>query len=251
VIDAAQRTGWYVFGVTAGDDAQRVEVPEDIDLVAAGPLAAIVATVPLDEFGEDVLPDRLNDRTWLEEKARAHEAVLTAFAAAAPVVPFRFGTIYTSRDELVRALDERAGELSAALARVRGCWELGVKAWYAPQPSAPAEQAASGRAYLEQRRDARRDAAESAARRADVVVAAYERLLALAVDGVANRPQPRELTGRDEEMLLNAAFLVRRDDDSLAAEVARLRDDHADDGFTFELTGPWPPHNFVAGALDA
>ncbi len=46
-------------------------------------------------------------------------------------------------------------------------------------------------------------------------------------------------------MLLNAAYLVRRGDEGLAREVASLHAEHATNGYAFELTGPWPPHNFV------
>jgi hypothetical protein len=46
-------------------------------------------------------------------------------------------------------------------------------------------------------------------------------------------------------MLLNAAYLVPADDDALLREVERLDAEHAADGYVFEATGPWPPHNFV------
>ena len=60
-----------------------------------------------------------------------------------------------------------------------------------------------------------------------------------------NRPQPRELTGRPEAMLLNGAYLVREGDDRLRGEVERLAAEHAGLGVEYELTGPWPPHNFA------
>jgi len=46
-------------------------------------------------------------------------------------------------------------------------------------------------------------------------------------------------------MLLNAAYLVRRGDERLTSEVASLQAEHATRGYAFELTGPWPPYNFV------
>jgi hypothetical protein len=46
-------------------------------------------------------------------------------------------------------------------------------------------------------------------------------------------------------MLLNAAYLVPLDDDRLVEEVARLADQHAALGVTYEVTGPWPPYNFA------
>jgi hypothetical protein len=236
VIETTPAVGWYVFGIVPSDAAP----PVGTSLVEDGPFAAVAAEVSLAEFGEDVLPERLNDRAWLEEKVRVHEAVLQSFVGVVPVVPLRFGAIYHDLDDVRRLLAERAEHFAVVLERVRGRVELGVKAWLDPTRVArPA--AATGREYLQRRRDelsSARDAASLAA-------AAHERLAALAEGAVLNRPQPRELTGRDEQMLLNAAYLVPEPGDELAREVARVGEETAAAGLTFELTGPWPPYNFA------
>jgi hypothetical protein len=46
-------------------------------------------------------------------------------------------------------------------------------------------------------------------------------------------------------MLLNGAYLVRSGDEELRREVERLAAEHSSDGVEYELTGPWPPHNFA------
>jgi hypothetical protein len=46
-------------------------------------------------------------------------------------------------------------------------------------------------------------------------------------------------------MLLNGAYLVRRDDGRLQDAVAELESLYGPRGVTYELTGPWPPYNFV------
>jgi hypothetical protein len=241
-------TGWYVYGVAAQQDGLEAIAK----VVGRGRLAALVAEVPLDEYGEETLRERLNDRAWLEEKARAHEEVLQAVAEFAPVVPLRFGTIYDELADVEELLDTRAPSFESALERVRGRVELGVKAWADPARLAaaigaeePTGEEASGRAYLQRRQREQQLAAEVSARCVELGEEAHRRLLAVAVDGVANRPQPRELTGRDETMILNGAYLVPTGDAALGAEVQRLAAEHEPLGITYELTGPWPPHNFV------
>jgi hypothetical protein len=236
VIATTAATAWYVFGVVASDAVP----PRGTQLVEHGALAAVAAEVSLAEFGDDVVAERLNDRAWLEEKVRAHEDVLQSFVGVVPVVPLRFGAIYRDPDDVRRLLGERSGFFEAALERLGGHVELGVKAWFDPARVAR-PPATDGRAYLERRRGelaSARDATTAAA-------AAHERLLALASDGVVNRPQPRELSGRDEKMLLNAAYLVPTADDRLAAELGRLAEEHEPNGLVYELTGPWPPYNFA------
>ena len=250
----ATNTALYAYGVVAAEcaaDVPRAAAGVELQAVAADPLAVVSSVVSLDEFGEEALRSNLNDRDWLERHARLHEDVLLAVAAAAAVVPFRFGTICLTADDLRALVDERRDALAASLARVRGRVEVGVKLWVdesrlasALQPDAD-ETPKSGRAYLEARRADRRRAADADAVVADVARDAYRRLSPLAVAGVVNRPQPRELTGRDERMLLNAAFLVETGDTDLRDEAARLDAELRERGFVLELTGPWPPHNFV------
>jgi hypothetical protein len=251
----AVATGWYVYGVAALNDAldDALAALGGVRTVAHDGLAAVVGEVPLDEYGEQALAERLNDRAWVEEKARAHEDVLHVVVAVTAVVPLRFGTVYRELDDVRRLLAERGAALIAMLERVRGRIELGVKGWLdrgrlaatLAESDEPGERSDTGRAYLERRRREQQSAEKLAGRAAALAQEAHERLLAVAVDGVRNRPQPRELTERDEEMLLNGAYLVAAGDTALAAEVARLNAAHGPLGVSYELTGPWPPHNFV------
>jgi hypothetical protein len=251
VIEAPADTAWYVYGVAEDDPA--LERLDGVELIRQGKLAAIVREVPLSEYDEAVLPERLNDREWLERNARAHEDVLQGAAAVTAVVPLRFGTIYRSREHVGEMLGERAGEFADSIERVRGHVELGVKAWVDLSAlertlAGKDERAAAGgagAAYLQQRAREQERSRELEARCTRLAEEAHLRLSAVAVADVVNRPQPRELTGRSEAMLLNGAYLVRDGDDRLRGEVERLAADHADVGVEYELTGPWPPHNFA------
>jgi Gas vesicle synthesis protein GvpL/GvpF len=247
-------TAWYAYGVVAaerGAGVPPVAAGVELRVIDAGNLAVVSSSVTLDEFGEEPLRANLNDREWLERHARLHEDVLLAVAAATDVVPFRFGTICNTAADLRALVGVREEALLASLERVRGRIELGIKLWVdearlaaALEPDAGAAPS-SGRAYLEARRAEQRRAADADAVVAEVACDAYLRLSAVAADGVVNRPQPRELTGRDERMLLNAAFLVESGDARLRDEAARLDAELRERGFSIELTGPWPPHNFV------
>ena len=250
MIEAPAGTAWYVYGI-AEDDPTLARL-EGVELIRRGGLTALAREVSLDEYDATVLPERLNDRDWLERNARAHEDVLQSVAAVTAVVPLRFGAIYRSRDQVLRMLDERAGEFRSTLERVRGHVELGVKAWVdLPRlartfgaDEAPAA-GGTGAAYLQRRRSEQERSRDASARCLEIAEEAHHRLSEVSVAAVANRAQPRELTGRSEAMLLNGAYLVRSGDDELRREVERLAADHSSYGVEYELTGPWPPHNFA------
>src|SRR5438874_1472238 len=74
-------------------DERSVDGRHPIRLVPVGALAAIVSDVPAEEFDEERLPARLNNLTWLEPTAHAHEDILERALATTGVVPFRFCTI--------------------------------------------------------------------------------------------------------------------------------------------------------------
>jgi hypothetical protein len=250
VIEAPAGTAWYVYGIAEVDPA--LERLDGVQLVRHGRLAALVREVPLDEFGEDVLPEHLNDRDWLERNALAHEDVLQKAVAVTAVVPLRFGTIYRNADQVERMLGERAAEFATTLGRVRGHVELGVKVWVDAEVlertlAARGEPTTggAGAAYLQKRQREQELSRELQARLTALAEEAHGRLSAVAAAAVTNRPQPRELTGRSERMVLNGAYLVRAGDERLRSEVERLAAEHAELGLEYELTGPWPPHNFA------
>jgi len=99
------------------------------------------------------------------------------------------------------------------------------------------------------RRRVERRVRERAAQLAtEVAESVHARLEAHAVDAVTRPAQNPELSGHDGEMLLNGAYLVEADRvDALHALVAELERDYGALGARLELTGPWPPYNFVPG----
>ena len=252
--------GCYVYGVVPAAEAperlfEGIEgvAGGSVKLVTAGALAAIVSEVPLSEFGEEPIAENLRDPDWLERRVRAHEEVLEAALPTVPVVPFRFGTIYRGEAQLHDMLNAHA-RLALELDRVRGKLELGVKGFLASLPGAPEASigestVTAGRRYLEEKQRARRLAEERDALKERLAAESHERLAAVADEAAANPPQPREVSGADTEMFLNGAYLVRAGTEPAFRDVlAELEQDFAETGATYELTGPWPPYNFVEDA---
>jgi hypothetical protein len=247
--------GWYLYGVVGAG----ATVDGGVVLVEEGPVAGVAGRVSLDEFDPSVLPERLGDAAWLEEKIRAHEQVLEGVLESASVVPCRFCTVYRSEEELRRFLAERGDDLAAALSRVEGRVELGVKAFVDRDRFASggavrnetirelaehASGAEGGRAYLEMRRLEQLVTEELMRFKGEVAGDLHDRLLAAADDGVQLNLQRPEVTGRDEEMLFNGAYLVA-DRSRFERALGELADGYRDSGVELELTGPWPPYNFV------
>ncbi|MCU1422542.1 MAG: gas vesicle protein [Solirubrobacterales bacterium] len=242
-----------VLGGDAGDPTPRrgVDPAYDIGLIRYAGLAAVASPVPLAQFGERGLSESLEDLDRLEALARAHEQVLDDALSAGAVVPFRMCTIYEREERVLEMLARERAPLTAALRRLRGMAEWGVKAYVAGREAnqAATDAPASGTDYLSRKR-AGRDAAEAARRALEVTVQeVHVRLHEQAADTVLSAPQDRGLSGHDGQMVLNAAYLVADADagefGSLVAELARR---HRPDGLELELTGPWPAYHFSEAA---
>jgi len=265
--------GWYLYGVAAADETSvplgarlAAGAAQKVELVAEGSLVGVASRVSLQEFDEPTLPERLRDATWLEEKIRAHEQVLERVLEDASVVPCRFCTVYRSEVELRRFLSERRETLQAALDRVRGKVEVGVKAFIDSdrftagrakqnddirQLETQVSTAEGGRAYMERRRLEQLVASELERFRGEAADRIHTHLLAAAEDGLALPLQTPELSGRDEKMVFNGAYLVTADRGAFEDALASLARDIRDDGVDLELTGPWPAYNFVPVELSA
>ncbi len=228
----------------AGIDGRPVEVVHD------GRLAALVTRVPLESFGPNALERRLNDLEALESLARGHEAVLDAAVAHGDVLPLRLCSIYASAERVREMLEQEGSALHSALAAVAGKAELGVKAFLEasaePAPAVAGAAPATGADYLARKREAREQRAGREDAVETTVAAIHARLAERASAARLSRPHDRGLSGRDAEMVLNAAYLVRREDiPTFEALVEELADAHRRDELVLELTGPWPPYHFV------
>jgi Gas vesicle synthesis protein GvpL/GvpF len=265
--DAPSGDGLWAYCVTRGG------APPAGDGVHGAPLepvereglTAFVSRVPLAEFGEDPLRRNLNDLDWLERVARQHEAVLERALEGGTIVPLRICTIFADEEGVAHMLAERRSVLDTALDVLDGRQEWGVKLLVdraalerAARASAPdafdeeVETRSAGGAYMLRRRQERqlRELADRLAQ--DLAEDVHARLQDWATDAVVNPPQNPELSGHEGEMLLNAAYLVETAKvERLHELVAELRELHRGLGARLELTGPWPPYNFVPRAESA
>jgi hypothetical protein len=247
--------GLWLYGMMDGDAAaapQRygVDSVHEIELIRHAGLAALVSAVPLQEYGESNLHETFEDLERLQVLACAHELVLDEALRVGAVVPCRIGTIYESPARVEQMLAREREPLSAALRRLCGMAEWGVKAFaVAAGNGAVAGEPASGTEYLARRRD-ERATVERTRQALDAAVGdVHARLRERAADAVLSPPQTSQLTGREAEMVLNGSYLVADTDvDDFHRLVAELDGRHRTDGIQLELTGPWPAYHFCEAA---
>jgi hypothetical protein len=253
---AARSNGVYVYCITEGDP---VEWAADADAlrrvysIAGHGLIAVVSGVPLAEFGERALPRHLEDASWLEREARAHERVIERVMEGRTVLPMKLCTIFRSEARVRELLETRREEFHRALARLQGReeWEMKVFHQSAPPVGARARKSrasVSGRAYLMQKVAARSATGRAAAEAHDQAQRAFE-MLAGCSEEIQLKPVAATSSAAAPRLILDAVCLLpsaqvpilRRQLESLGGELAEK-------GMRLQLVGPWPPYHFSGQA---
>lgn len=265
-----EKRGFYVYCIgeqealgTVFEDAapSAIEADAGLELAGAYDLAAVVSSVPLSDYGEEVLEARLGDATWTAIRAMRHEKVVEHFARRASVVPLRFGTIYLERAGVIEMLSEKRESLRAIIERLRGREEWGLNIYYdrarvlenieslSPrlrQMSERADTASPGQSYLMRKKI---DALRETEARAEVkrVAVRMELELSKVSEGVKRLRVIKDEASEHGEVAAKFAFLVERERfKEFRAVAERLAEDYSVAGFKLELTGPWPAYNFAA-----
>jgi hypothetical protein len=253
---------YYVYGVIADPgvalpDGPGIEPGAPVACLDEGGLAAVVSPVPLEPFDPEQLEAHLSDLTWLEPRARAHQAVLAGIDA--PVAPLRFGTVFRDAEGVRAMLRANGPVFRATLARLSGRREWGVKILADPQRVAAYVAASServrglagqisrmsaGAVYLFQKKldllilEESRRLAETCVRDSHVRLSD---LVAAAAGGPTAR---REGGDAGPELIFKGAYLVSEAGlEAFLAELDALGAQHT--CFSFELTGPWPAYSFA------
>ncbi len=244
----------YLYAVTDSPD-----VPPETRALPIRTLFTALTEVPAEEFSQEALKKNFRDLSWVERYARKHESVIDALMQRATVVPCRFPTLFYSESSVAEFVEQNYDALAALLEKLRGKEEWGIKIYAHPElfcdaiAKDPALQeldgqiatATQGKAFLLKKR--RQELLEELLlrRRQEAVQQAVSRLQTFAIEMKFNTLLPKEVTERNEEMILNAALLIESaKTETFLEEVERLRAELSVQGIYLEPSGAWAAYNF-------
>lgn len=249
-----------------------------------GDAAAILSVVSREDFCGPAADANLQDLAWVGPRVCRHQAVLEQAMQLAPILPARFGALFSSLEILGQFMERHREAIARFLERVAGQEEWAVKglldraraeeelcrrklaeekATLAPLDRGtgvarcaglgylPGRASSPGLAYLLEQRLRLQARQELEDRLAGACRALLEELTPLASEACERQVLARETTGVDQEMVLNWAFLAPQP--AVAEFQKRVEQVNASQtlpGLTFAVSGPWPPYSFCP-ALEA
>lgn len=239
--------GKYVYCIIRSDkhlEFGPIGIGEDegeVYTLCHGGLAAVVSDTPLqiyDPTRENVLAHEMVNKTVMEDHT---------------VIPMSFGTIFRTEEDITALLESTSDALEDVLDKMENKIELGLKVlWEEERVTERIEQEneevarlrssvaedPQGSTYFARVQLARMLEREMEELASELVTDIYETLAPVAVASRSNKPI-------GDQMIMNAAFLVERDEEERFDETVEELGRKYRDLLSFTYTGPWPPYNFV------
>jgi hypothetical protein len=237
--------GKYVYCIIQSGEALRFGPlgigadPADVHTVNYKDIAAVVSDTPIE----------VHDPT--RENVLAHERVNETVMRKHTVIPMSFGTVFKTRDDIVELLRSAYDAFADVLSKMQDKLEFGLKVLW--------DRDEMVRQIEREDEDIHRLKTEISSQKGSTYFARmqYGRLIDGALQQRSERyvaeflqrlrdvsVASRVIRAIGDKMIMNAAFLVQRDQepafDRRIKEIASTFDK-----LTFKYTGPWPPYNFV------
>jgi len=229
-------------------------------------IETIVSNVNLDDFGE-IQKKAQEDIHWIREKALAHEMVVEEALgepnnSSAPVIPVKFGVIFTTETRLTETLQAKHEAITTVFKRIRAKQEWSIKLFlmdykkFKDQVRTQSERLSeksqtlaalpAGLAYFMEEELGEELESECSRRLDEQALKTFEDLKLFTAEAALVKLLDSKLTGRSERMILNSAYLVANSqlsefEKNVSAMSAKL----APEGFLLEQSGPWPPYHFA------
>jgi hypothetical protein len=240
--------GRYVYCIV---DSARPAGLEDVGLfgkpahiVGYKDVGAVVSVVPYAEIEANI------------DNIMAHQRMVEASRKIGTTLPVKFGTIFKREDGVVTLLTKSYDDYRKKLMKLDGMDEFGIKVLFnkAGLAKLKSEVEKTSPEIVKMRRSMAK-AGKGASyftklKMSEAIKSeAYRKMDQLSreihADLVLNSQENSILKSEHEQIVLNAAYLVpRQDDEAFLARAGLLGKEYAEKGLLVHSSGPWAPYSF-------
>lgn len=264
--------GLYLYGIREKVEADLSISSKGIDgqgevfALSCGELEAIVSKVSLREFASEEIQKKAGeDLNWIKEKAVTHEKIIEEVMKLdnrfLNLIPIRFGTVFKEQAHLEESLSKDYGKLKEILDRNRGKQEWSLKVYLRERRKieqiieehneiikAKKKEIASlpeGLAFFKEEELRDEIVREFDKELEEIVEFIFENFKKHAEGAIKNTILAKEISGKREPMVLNAAYLVAEGNaGGFKKEIENFNQEMWVNGLYIEYSGPWPIYSF-------
>ncbi|RWZ51347.1 GvpL/GvpF family gas vesicle protein [Halobacillus fulvus] len=239
-------------------DQKGIDERKNLKLIPFGSISAVVCPVDREEYGEEEVEEKLKQPEWVKEKAFHHHETLLSLSGRTTLIPMKFCTLFKDEQNLEELIGKKRSEWESLLNRLAGKeeWNLkiyshtakmreDVESWNETVrlKKREIEGMSKGKQYIYRKKLEKTIDDEILRHQNHFASTLHESLLPFAQDNADKKIWQKDVTGRNEEMCLNKAYLI--DTNQVEDFLATVDRSQTEDGWTFEVTGPWPAYHFV------
>lgn len=223
---------------------------------------AVVKYVSAIDFSEENFQKHLSDISWVEIHVREHLEIINKIMEFCTVIPFKFGTIYNSKESLEKFIQDYSDSLKENFNQLSEKEEWAVKIYCdrnllskkidelstdAATLTKQILESSPGKAFLLNKKKI-----ELIENEMDRLCNLYgqeyfEEIKNLCEATSLGNLLPKEFSGREDTMILNASFLVKAEKViDFRNHITKMSEKVRDSGFVIEVSGPWPPFSFIS-----
>jgi len=214
-------------------------------------IQAMVSKVDFKKFGsKEIAQKAKEDLKWIITYSQKHEDIIEKIGVES-VIPMRFGTIFKSQKGVLDLLEKDFQNFRDILDKLQNKQEWGLKVYIkedlfkkelkAKNKNLRLPKKANYFQELEKKEELEEIFYQESEAQARKIL---ESLSKIAVGFQRNNNLAKELTGKSEPMILNAAFLLEKNKLELfTKKIKQLKKVHPT--LIIDYTGPWPPYNFI------
>lgn len=222
-------------------------------------LFAVVSKVGVDEFNAEGLKKNMADLEWVKKKVWLHERVVEGIMKNSCLIPLKFATLFNSEESLKAVLEEYAEQFRIILTSLKDKEEWGVKIYCdlgklkevllledeeILNIDKEISFSSTGKAYFLKKKEELLNIAVNK-KFNEYGQMSFNRLREVSQEAGINKLLPKEVTERNDKMILNSVFLINKNKVRYFLNIVEnLRAKYTDKGLFFDCTGPWPPYNF-------
>ncbi|WP_035506184.1 GvpL/GvpF family gas vesicle protein [Halobacillus karajensis] len=258
----------YLYGIILHEEANTsalskwtgIDGHTNFEVLNYGECAAIVSSVKQDEFGEEALEEKTKKMDWVQEKAYLHHKILMALTDLSTLIPMKFCTIFQSEKSLKKKMEAHEKEWRAILHQLSGKEEWNVKIYNQPErlkeqiadqhpviqkKKDQIAQLSKGMQYLQRKKLDQQIDDQVIQEQQNYVRHLHREWQAFSVDSAEKKIWNKSVTGKEEDMCWNGAFLIDLENvEGFLGKVTEANEQGEQAGWVIEVTGPWPPYHF-------
>jgi histone H3/H4 len=239
-----------------------IDVAKNLQLMQFFDVTAIVCEVSAEEFTGPSGEEKLQDLEWVAPRAVRHEQVIEEVMRYSPVLPARFGSLFSGVESLALLIERNLNAITTFLEYATGKHEWSVKGFLSKTKAleeiisekmrAAGQDLSSlnpGMRYFKERQIRGQAEQELAGRVREMCDEVSEELIRYAASA-RRRKVIAQTKEEDVRLVVNWAFLLDRSvSDDFLNRVESVNALSNTKGVSFACSGPWPPYSFAPSLL--